>query len=144
VNAGMDDVERERYEGAEHQRRKVIEEAHAAAARSEPRHDEATLWRDVLDGKWRIVDVFDAIGGHYFVACEALPQEKLSLSMMERRILERVVLGQSNKQIAHELNKTPSTVATHLSRAMRKLGLASRSVLVLLHAALRCPSVASP
>jgi DNA-binding CsgD family transcriptional regulator len=39
-------------------------------------------------------------------------------------------LGQSNKEIAYTLGLSPSSVATHLSGALRKLGLPSRAALV--------------
>jgi DNA-binding NarL/FixJ family response regulator len=48
------------------------------------------------------------------------------LSERERAIVTMVACGMPNKIIAYELGLAPSTVATHFSAALRKLGLASR------------------
>lgn len=48
------------------------------------------------------------------------------LSARERQVLVSLCLGQSNRQLAHELSVTESTVKTHVSRLLTKLGLASR------------------
>lgn len=52
------------------------------------------------------------------------------LTPREREIVERVAMGLSNKSVAYELGVCESTVATHLARAMRKLGVTRREALV--------------
>jgi DNA-binding NarL/FixJ family response regulator len=49
-----------------------------------------------------------------------------TLSERERTIARLAACGKPNKLIAYELGLAQSTVATHLSAALRKLGLASR------------------
>jgi len=52
-----------------------------------------------------------------------------SLTPSERRIAERAAAGASNPEIAQALFVTTKTVEMHLSRAYRKLGIASRDAL---------------
>jgi DNA-binding NarL/FixJ family response regulator len=49
------------------------------------------------------------------------------LSHREKQVLQLVVLGETNRQIAHKLYLAESTVKTHLSSAFRKLDARSRS-----------------
>ena len=122
------------YRGAQEERQRLIEQMEGTATPSP--HDEiATIWQDVLEGKWLMVDAFDEFGRKYFVAREAQPGEVTRLSRTERRVLARAGTGESNKQIGYVLRMAESTVATHLKRAFRKLGVASRSQFVSLHAA---------
>lgn len=52
------------------------------------------------------------------------------LTGREIQVLQRVVLGEENKEIAHHLGCTPRTVAFHVSNILRKFGVASRLRLV--------------
>ncbi|MGW0575363.1 ATP-binding protein [Streptomyces sp. NPDC002920] len=52
------------------------------------------------------------------------------LSPRELEIVRLVSLGNSNRQVAQTLFLSPKTVGHHLSRAMRKLGVSSRTALV--------------
>jgi DNA-binding CsgD family transcriptional regulator len=58
-----------------------------------------------------------------------------ALTGSERRVVERAVAGDTNRQIAAALFVTPKTVELHLSNAYRKLGVAGRRGLA---AALQC------
>lgn len=51
------------------------------------------------------------------------------LSPREREVVELVAAGYTNRQVAHTLSRSPSTVAKQLSSAMRKLGVTSRTAL---------------
>jgi DNA-binding CsgD family transcriptional regulator len=51
------------------------------------------------------------------------------LSETERRIVELVVAGHRNREVAAELNLSPNTVAWNLSKVYRKLGVSSRTEL---------------
>ena len=51
------------------------------------------------------------------------------LSETERRIVELVVSGRRNSEVAAELSLSPNTVAWNLSKVYRKLGVASRTEL---------------
>lgn len=54
----------------------------------------------------------------------------VDLSEREREVVQRVVQGYSNKDIATQLNLSVKTVETYRARAMEKLGLTSRAALV--------------
>jgi DNA-binding NarL/FixJ family response regulator len=51
------------------------------------------------------------------------------LSETERRIIELVVAGRKNRDVAAELSLSPNTVAWNLSKIYRKLGVSSRTEL---------------
>jgi DNA-binding NarL/FixJ family response regulator len=49
-----------------------------------------------------------------------------ALTASERRVVDRAVAGETNRDIAQALYVTPKTVEVHLSNAYRKLGIRSR------------------
>ena len=51
------------------------------------------------------------------------------LSETERHIVELVVAGRKNREVAAELSLSPNTVAWNLSKIYRKLGVRSRTEL---------------
>jgi DNA-binding NarL/FixJ family response regulator len=53
-----------------------------------------------------------------------------ALSERERDVVQRVVQGYSNKDIAFQLTLSVKTIETYRARALEKLGLTSRSALV--------------
>ncbi|HYF24206.1 MAG TPA: helix-turn-helix transcriptional regulator [Baekduia sp.] len=61
---------------------------------------------------------WEAVGGSH--------GELARLSAREREILDRLVLGRSNREIAQELVLAPDTVKGHVARILRKLGAANR------------------
>lgn len=76
-------------------------------------------------------------GGRYaspemYEAIAFLPTESagMELSNREQEILSRLVLGQSNVQIAHELFISEKTVSTHKANIMAKLGVDNLADLV--------------
>jgi two-component system response regulator FixJ len=60
----------------------------------------------------------------------ALAQRVGSLTPREREVLDRLVLGQSNKAIGRDLGISPRTVEIHRARVMEKMAAASLSQLV--------------
>ena len=52
------------------------------------------------------------------------------LSDREYQVLQRLVTGQGIKEIATELNISPSTIGTHRARILEKLGLRTRAELI--------------
>jgi len=56
------------------------------------------------------------------------------LTETERRIVELVVAGRKNRDVAAELSLSPNTVAWNLSKIYRKLGVSSRTELAALAA----------
>ena len=53
-----------------------------------------------------------------------------ALTSREHEVLDHLVLGKSNKLIAHELGISPRTVETHRARLMRKVNVGSLAELV--------------
>ena len=52
------------------------------------------------------------------------------LTARERQVLEHVLLGETNKEIASALQCSPRTVDFHMAHILRKTGLASKLVLL--------------
>ena len=50
----------------------------------------------------------------------------LSLSCRQAEVIERILLGHSDKQIAHDLQITVPTVRTYLCRIFSRLGVGDR------------------
>jgi two-component system, NarL family, response regulator LiaR len=65
------------------------------------------------------------------VTRRALGSERSSLTQRELDVLRAAARGLANKQIANELNMSPRTVQTHLTRIFAKLGVVSRTEAVL-------------
>ena len=63
------------------------------------------------------------------------------LTIREREVLEALVAGARNDQIARDLGITERTVKTHLGRVFQKLGVESRAAAI--SVALRAPSLES-
>ncbi len=55
------------------------------------------------------------------------PESPEALTERETEVLRLLAQGQSNKQIAHEMNNTEKTIKTHVSRILSKLGVQSRT-----------------
>lgn len=92
------------------------------------------LWRALHAGRWSLLDVFERDGRRYYVARENRPAPPPrpafdALTERERQVVCLLGLGRANKAIAYELGLSPSTVATLLRRATRRLG--ARSVVEL-------------
>ncbi len=97
-----------------------------------------------------LVDVIEAAyapapdGRRYVVARrnDPLLPDPRALTLRERQVVGFVALGQANKLVAYALGITESAVSTHLSAAMRKLAVRTRSELVAFVGALRDPGAA--
>jgi DNA-binding NarL/FixJ family response regulator len=48
----------------------------------------------------------------------------------ERQVLEHVLLGQTNKEIAYALECSPRTVEFHIAQILRKTGLSSKLAVI--------------
>ncbi|WP_176493631.1 response regulator transcription factor [Cobetia sp. 5-25-4-2] len=66
-----------------------------------------------------------------------------TLTTKQRGVLERMVLGESNKMIAWQLSVAETTVKSHVSAILHKLGVASRVQAILL-ASHALPAVSGP
>jgi DNA-binding CsgD family transcriptional regulator len=89
-------------------------------------------WTALVTGRWSLVDRFESDGRRYVVAHanDVRVPDPRALSERERSVAHLAALGKTNKLIAYELGLSSSTIATHLSAALRKLGLESRTQLV--------------
>lgn len=58
-------------------------------------------------------------------------QHNLGLSRRQAQIIERLLCGRSDKQIAKELEVSVPTVRTHLGRLFMRFGVADRCELIL-------------
>ena len=56
---------------------------------------------------------------------------RATLSAREAEVLQRISLGESNKEVAHALRISPSTVRTHVESIFRKLGCSTRAAATL-------------
>ncbi|MFF2330044.1 MULTISPECIES: response regulator [unclassified Streptomyces] len=76
-----------------------------------------------------------ALIGHVADATEAPPDEEAQalfagLTPREREVVEAIVSGQDNAEIARRMYVSPYTVKTHANRAMSKVGVRDRAQLV--------------
>ena len=96
---------------------------------------------DFIEKPFRDQDLLDAI--HAALARDASQRRDAqaraaararldTLTPRERQVLERVVAGLLNKQVAAELGTSEQTIKLHRGRAMRKMGAESLAQLVVL------------
>ncbi len=98
-------------------------------------------WTALVSGRWSLVDRFERDGRRYVVARrnEHTLMDPRALSPRERAIACLAALGKPNKLIGYELGLADSTIGSHLSTVMRKLGAKSRVDLIQLITHLRAP-----
>ena len=86
------------------------------------------VWRGLLAGRYSVVHTTDTDGKRFIVvrANPAYVSDPRGLSEQQARVAATAALGYANKQIAYDLGISEATVATHLGRALAKLGLANR------------------
>lgn len=61
---------------------------------------------------------------------DAIAESLATLTPREREVLERVVTGMLNKEVAHDLGVAEKTVKVHRARVMQKMGVESLAELV--------------
>ena len=88
--------------------------------------------RGLIAARWTLVDDYQRGGRRYVLARENEPDPggPPPLSRREQQVTALAALGRSNKLIAYELGLAHSTVRVLVSRACVKLGVSSRSDLV--------------
>jgi len=85
----------------------------------------------------RAVEIFERLGARLWLEKTRSELRRIggrtsdegSLSETERRIVELVVAGRRNREVAAELSLSPNTIAWNLSKVYRKLGVSSRTEL---------------
>lgn len=85
--------------------------------------------REVLSGEVYVPPLEGSEGGAFGSA--QLDAGIAALTGQQRRVLEMMVHGKSNKVIAYELNIAESTVKAHVSAILRKLNVTSRTQAVI-------------
>jgi DNA-binding CsgD family transcriptional regulator len=113
---------------------RVAEHLRAALILRHGPRPEELLWRGLVNGRWSVIDHFDAGGRRFVIARrgQAPPgaAQLARLSVRERAACAGAALGRANKVIAAELGIAVSTVGMLLLRAGRKLGCTSREELI--------------
>ena len=86
----------------------------------------------MVDGRWSLVDHHDADGRRYILVRRNDPavRDPKALTARERAVAAFAAQGHQNKYIGYLLGLAPATVASHLTAAMRKLGVLSRRELI--------------
>ncbi|MBE2254515.1 MAG: hypothetical protein IAE78_33610 [Myxococcus sp.] len=109
----------------------ALDKARAQAARGASPDGAIAEWRPLVEARWTLYDHFERDGRRYYVARKNDPVvPEAGLTLRERQVSGFAALGHSNKLIAYELGLKPSTVATHLTAAAKKLGLSGRLALI--------------
>jgi DNA-binding CsgD family transcriptional regulator len=99
---------------------------------------ESNLKKLARDAMQEAADIFDALGAVQWHRRTLAEMRRIGgrsvasgeFSETERRIVDLVVGGRTNREIASELFLSPNTVAWNLSRIYRKCGVSSRTALV--------------
>jgi len=60
-----------------------------------------------------------------------MPEPSIGLTLAERRVVELVAEGLTNREVADMLARSPKTVEWTLTNVYRKLGVRSRTQLVI-------------
>jgi DNA-binding CsgD family transcriptional regulator len=100
----------------------------------EPAVDTDDVWRGLARGRWSIVDHWDEGGQRFAIAVRrpAAVARLHALSSQERRVAALVATGQRDKEVAHALGLTISTVVATLARVRKKLAVRTRTDLAVL------------
>ena len=102
----------------------VVYQPHAAVV-DQLQHTVLRLVRSALDNARRGAGIDGAPG--IALAGHAAPRADATLSSREREVLERIVVGDSNKMIARTLGLSPHTVKRHVANILGKVGARSRA-----------------
>ena len=83
------------------------------------------LWRGVLAGAVTVVDVFTSRERRSAVARRTA--RGVPLTARQATVLHAIAAGRSNKELECELGLRASTVSTHVTLLLTKLGMSSRA-----------------
>ncbi|NUP05414.1 MAG: helix-turn-helix transcriptional regulator [Polyangiaceae bacterium] len=114
---------------------RAIERARGGLRRTRP--DEAlAMWTALVSGRWSVIDWIDTDGRRYLVAHEndLVVGNPRALTRRERQVVEYLIHGRSNAEIAYALGVAESNVNRTARDALRKLGGARRTDLAALFA----------
>lgn len=99
------------------------------ALRVEDTHEGPRAWQAFTAGRLTVIDRFEQAGRHVVLAVGDVPAAP-KLTPRETEALAHAARGHDDKRIAYELGLQPSTVASLLTRAARKLGVDNRMGLI--------------
>jgi DNA-binding CsgD family transcriptional regulator len=124
---GANRVTRERLRSAVQRR----EKARSSLRCREP-GEALELFEGLIDGRFTIVDRFDADGRRYLVAFENPPEIAAlrAFTAREAEILRRAIDGEPLKRIALDLGITSGAASAYLAAARKKTGLRTREEMV--------------
>ena len=91
-----------------------------------------TLWGRVLGGKLAVARHY-VDDGHEVIVLRC---GERSISQRERQVIDLLASGTSSKAVGYDLGLSPSTVSTHVTSALAKLGVRTKVELIRLHALL--------
>lgn len=111
----------------------AIEYARTRRGRADP-HAALAMWRGLVDGRWSLIERLDTDGRRFYVARRNAPcvRENHLLTHRERQVMALAGCAYSNAEIAYALGIAEGTVGSHLTRGMKKMGVARRIELVAL------------
>jgi DNA-binding CsgD family transcriptional regulator len=95
-------------------------------------NEPAAIRRVLCASRWILLHSFVSGGRRFLVAREIAPgvMARRALTLRELQIIALAGMGHTNKLVAYALGISPSTVASHLKSAMKKLGVRSRLELI--------------
>jgi DNA-binding CsgD family transcriptional regulator len=113
--------------------------AHRAPLETERIRALLDIWLGLVEGRLQVVEHFETASRRYYVVKDSdrPPSPLTSLAPRERRLVEILGSGESEKVAAFALGIGPSAASTLLKSALAKLGLRSRTELVLLVGSMR-------
>jgi DNA-binding CsgD family transcriptional regulator len=90
--------------------------------------------RALVAGRWSLVERCDRDGKRFLLARKNVPEvhEPGALAPAERRVAALLAMGHSQKLVSYELGLGAAAVSQLARAALRKLGVRSRSELVVL------------
>lgn len=97
------------------------------------RQEEAlSIWQGLVQGRWSLVEQWDTDGKRFMLAHKNPEdvRDPRGLTPMETRVVGLAVRGYTDKLIAYHLGTAEGTTSSHLTSALRKLGIANRVELV--------------
>lgn len=88
----------------------------------EPSHDAGSVWQELLDGNWSLVEHEDRDGQRFLLLRKEPRRHPRALTTSERQALSLLASGLDGKRLAAELDVTQSTASEHVLNGLRKLG----------------------
>jgi DNA-binding CsgD family transcriptional regulator len=110
----------------------AVQRLEHARRRSASPEERLATWTALVDGRWSILETSESDGKRLLLAMKNEPRTfgMRALTKREKSVVAYVALGHSYKYIGYELGISAPTVSATVTRALRKLGIASRAELI--------------